>query len=277
MSCVISDVQVLSERPMKMTRRRSPLGPLGGFFPLLLALSGCATFPEPSAPDRISGPVHGRARLILERTAFEDLPGWRADRHAEVLPVFRKSCERLHRQPDRRPIDGKRFAGRVADWRAVCAEAAGLEDGRPGDHERARAFFEKWFIPYRAANNGESKGLFTAYYEPVLRGSRTRGGPYLHPLYNRPKDLVTADLGQFQRGLRGRRIFGKVEDGRLRPYDDRAAINTGALEGRGLEIVWVDDPVAAFFLHVQGSGRVILEDGTLLRIEIGRASCRERV
>ncbi|MDP6483776.1 MAG: murein transglycosylase A [Nitrospinota bacterium] len=251
---------------MKIIRRRSPLGPLGGIFPLLLALSGCATFPEPSAPDRISGPVHGRARLILERTAFEDLPGWRADRHAEVLPVFRKSCERLHRQPDRRPIDGKRFAGRVADWRAVCAEAAGLEDGRPGDHERARAFFEKWFIPYRAANNGESKGLFTAYYEPVLRGSRTRGGPYLHPLYNRPKDLVTVDLGQFQRDLRGRRIFGKVEDGRLRPYDDRAAINTGALEGRGLEIVWVDDPVAAFFLHVQGSGRVILEDGTLLRI-----------
>ena len=251
---------------MNLTRRLPPLRLSGWISLLLLSLSGCAIFLEPSAPRRISGPIHGGAQLILEQTAVENLPGWPADRHAEILPVFRKSCERLHRQPNVRLMDGKGFAGRVAHWRAVCAEAAGLEDVRPRDHAGARAFFEKWFIPYRATRNGESKGLFTGYYEPVLRGSRSRGGPYRFPLYRRPKSLVTADLGLFQRDLRGRRIFGKVVDGRLRPYADRASINAGALGGRGLEIVWLDDPVAVFFLHIQGSGRVVLEDGKVLRV-----------
>ncbi len=238
---------------------RSSLARLfAGLILLAIGAAGCGFLLEPFAPKR--------DRLVLENLSFADLPGWKEDNLAEALPAFRKSCDRLEWQPDERPLGGKDFAGRVADWRGICAAAAKLVEIGPLNEDAARGFFEKWFRPFRATNNGESKGLFTGYYEPVLRGSRTRREPYTVPIYRRPKDLVTVDLGLFRKGLRGRRIIGKVEDGELRPYDDRAAINAGALQGQGLEIVWVDDSAAAFFLHIQGSGRVILDDGKIIRI-----------
>lgn len=114
--------------------------------------------------------------------------------------------------------------------------------------------------------------MFTGYYEPELRGSRTRGGRYTVPLYGRPADLVTVDLGQFRDELKGQRIVGRVRQGALRPYATRAEIEAGALhgikheDGGSLELVWVDDAVDAFFLQIQGSGRVVLEDGSVLRV-----------
>lgn len=239
-------------------RRRHDLARLCGAFLLLLsAAAGCGIFRErPPEKDR----------LALEEVSFSDLAGWAGDRHAEALAAFRKSCDHLLRQPDPRPLGETPAFGRAADWRPVCAEAVRLEASGPAGSDGARAFFEKWFSPFRATNNGDPKGLFTGYYEPVLRGSRTRGGAYTIPLHSRPPDLVTVDLGLFQKDLRGRRIAGKVKDGQLRPYPDRAAINAGALDGLGVEIVWVDDPVAAFFLHIQGSGQVVLEDGSVLRL-----------
>src|SRR5690606_20481724 len=86
------------------------------------------------------------------------------------------------------------------------------------------------------------------------------------PIYARPADLVTVDLGQFDGALKGRRIEGRVVDGRLRPYPERAAIENGALDGRAGVLVWADDPVDAFFLHIQGSGRVNLPGGETMRI-----------
>ena len=229
---------------------------------VLFSLAGCAGVFEPPARDRMIGPARDGSRLILERVGFPDLPGWTSDQQAAILPAFRKSCGRLRWQPNDRPLDRKRYAGQVADWRTICAEAARL----PQDNGRVRDFIEKVFIPYRAMNHEKSEGLFTAYYEPVLSGSRQRGGRYTVPIHSRPRDLVTVDLGTFYRDLSGRRIIGKVQDGRLRPYHDRASINSGSLDGQRLEIVWVDDPVAVFFLHIQGSGQVALEDGRRIRI-----------
>jgi membrane-bound lytic murein transglycosylase A len=210
--------------------------------------------------------VQERDRLVLEEWAFADLPGWRKDSHAEVLTAFVKSCDLIRNQRDGRSFGGKRIAGEVVDWRAICAEAASIQELEPGNNATARAFFEKWFSPFRATNNGNPTGLFTGYYEPILRGSRTRSGTYSFPLYRRPKSLVTVDLGLFYDDLRGRRIIGKVQDGKVKPFDDRASINAGALDGQDLEIVWVDDPVDAFFLHIQGSGLVVLDDGSVLRL-----------
>jgi membrane-bound lytic murein transglycosylase A len=99
----------------------------------------------------------------------------------------------------------------VADWRAPCAAAEGVVD-RAG----ARAFFERWFVPYLAANNTEATGLFTGYFEPELHGARRPSGRYQTPLYRRPDDLVMVTLGLFREDLKGRRIAGRVEDGRLR-------------------------------------------------------------
>jgi membrane-bound lytic murein transglycosylase A len=115
-------------------------------------------------------------------------------------------------------------------------------------------------------NHRNPLGLFTGYYEPLLHGSRRRHGHYTVPLYGRPPELVTVDLGRFRDDLKGKKIAGKVEDGVLVPFPDRKAIDDGALAGRRLEIVWVDDPVEAFFLQVQGSGRVQLEEGGEVRV-----------
>ena len=110
-------------------------------------------------------------------------------------------------------------------------------------------------------------GLFTGYYEAALRGSRTRHGAYQYPLRLRPADLVMVELGDFRPELKGQRIAGRVTDGKLKPYADRRAIENGALaDDAQLQFVWVDDPVDAFFLQVQGSGIVSLDDGTALRV-----------
>ncbi len=115
-------------------------------------------------------------------------------------------------------------------------------------------------------DNGDRDGLFTGYYEPLLQGARAPDAVHRYPLYRRPPDLVSVDLGQFDDEFKGRRIGGRVEDGRLVPFADRAAIDAGALAGRKLELLWVDDPVDRFFLEIQGSGQVRLPDGETVRV-----------
>jgi membrane-bound lytic murein transglycosylase A len=206
-------------------------------------------------------------KLTLEPAAFKDLPGWRDDAVEAAIPALLRSCGRIAALPDDSPlggeVSGRPFAGKAADWRPACAEAARLP---PGDRDAARRFFEARFRPWSARNHRNPLGLFTGYYEPLLHGSRRRHGPYTVPLYGRPPELVMVDLGRFRDDFKGKRIAGKVEAGALVPYPDRKAIDEGALAGRKLEIVWVDDPVEAFFLQVQGSGRVRLAEGGEMRI-----------
>jgi len=205
-------------------------------------------------------------RLALEPAAFQDLPGWRDDTVEEALPAFLRSCQRIAALPDGAPISdkgGEAFAGSAGDWRPLCAEAARIP---LGDREGARRFFEARFQPWSARNNRNPLGLFTGYYEPLLHGSRKRHGRYTVPLYGRPPELVMVDLGRFRDDLKGKRIAGKVEQGSLIPFADRRGIDQGALAGRKLEIVWVDDPIDAFFLQVQGSGRVELAEGGEMRV-----------
>jgi membrane-bound lytic murein transglycosylase A len=122
------------------------------------------------------------------------------------------------------------------DWAPICAFAASAQNSSAA----AKAFFEMLFMPTMV---GAAPALFTGYYEPELKGARRQGGRFQYPIYATPPDLV---------------------DGQ--PYKTRAAIEGGALRGRGLEIAWLDDPVDVFFLHIQGSGRIILPDGSVLRV-----------
>ena len=202
-------------------------------------------------------------RLVLKPATFAELPGWREDAVEAAVPAFLRSCGKLAGQPDDAPAGGQALAGRAADWRGACAEAARLP---PGDHAAARRFFETRFRPWSARNHRNPLGLFTGYYEPLLHGSRRRHGRFTVPLYGRPPELVMVDLGRFRDDLKGKRIAGKVEAGALVPYPDRREIDGGALAGRRLELLWVDDAVDAFFLQVQGSGRVELEEGGEVRI-----------
>lgn len=202
-------------------------------------------------------------RLVLKPAGFADLPGWRGDEVEKAVPALLRSCERIAALPDAAAIDDEPYAGTARDWKAACAAASALP---PGDRAAARTFFEAHFRPWAAHNNRNPLGLFTGYYEPLLQGSRKRSGRYNVPLYARPPELIMVDLGRFREELKGQRIAGKVEDGNLRPFPDRREIEEGAIDDRKLEIVWVDDAVAAFFLHIQGSGRVQLAEGGEMRL-----------
>src|SRR5690606_37319271 len=131
------------------------------------------------------------------------------------------------------------------DWHGLCRLLATLEPARM-DAAQARAFVEANLQPFEVWGSEGETGLFTGYYEASARGARARSARYSVPLHGRPADLVSADLGQFSEEFRGRSIAGRVRGNRFVPYDDRAAIADGALQGRDLEIVWVDDPVDAF-------------------------------
>lgn len=201
-------------------------------------------------------------RRELSPARYSDLPGWSEDDLSQALPALRRSCGRILALAPGSELGGAGAAGTAADWRPACAALARIP---AEDRAAARAFFEAHLRPVAVRNRGEETGLFTGYYEPLLEGSRERHGPYQVPIYRRPPELVMVDLGQFRDELAGQRIAGEVKDGNLQPYADRTEIEEGALEGRGLEIAWVNDPVDAFFLQIQGSGRIRLAEGGELR------------
>jgi peptidoglycan lytic transglycosylase A len=135
------------------------------------------------------------------------------------------------------------------------------------DRETARRFFEQFYVPYHVSNtDGTDEGLITGYYEPLLRGSRKPSRRYRYPVYGVPDDLLVIDLAEVYPQLKGMRLRGRIEGRRVVPYYDRAQIENGAPGIRGKEIAWVDDPMALFFLQVQGSGRIRLENGAMLRV-----------
>jgi membrane-bound lytic murein transglycosylase A len=167
----------------------------------------------------------------LAPISYDQMADWPNDDHTQALLAFRRSCTK---------IDGKNSAGNGTTgwqfgagghWRAACGAAAAVA----GDERSARRFFERWFVPYLVLSAGSDEGMFTGYYEPILFGSWRRTARHGYPLYRAP--------------IAGSRL------------PTRAEIEAGALAGRGLELLWVDDPIAAFFLHIQGSGLVRTDDG----------------
>lgn len=170
---------------------------------------------------------------------------------ARALGAFRISCPSLVRRAD--------TTGLVAPaaWTSACDAAKSV---RAGD---ARQFFLDWF---ETAQVADGRAFATGYYEPEIRGSRTRRAGYDVPVYRKPDDLVEVELGQFADDLKGRRVRGMVSGDQFVPYHDRTAIEQGVLAGRGLEIAWAADPVELFFLQIQGSGRLRQPDGSVMRI-----------
>lgn len=191
----------------------------------------------------------------LNSIAFADLSGWEDDDHGAALAVFRLSCgEILDR--GRGFARSPAFGGARDDWLKVCRRALTAQ-------QPARQFFESEFVAVRVSDPDRPQGLFTGYFEPEVKGSRTRGGPYQVPLYRRPGDLEAFDAAALKAtGLAyGRRIGNDPA-----PYHSRKEIESGALSGKNLELVWLTDWADAFFLQIQGSGRVRLEDGSLMRL-----------
>lgn len=223
---------------------------------LLLVAAACARREEPAPLPEEAPP----AALELQALDYGALAGWRNDDQGAALATFLVSCQALERKDPGAAMGGDGSFGMVADWVGACAAARQTAPGA------ARAFFEAWFRPWRATSSGDPAGLFTGYYEPLLAASTTPDARFRFPLYRRPADMLVIDLGQFSDEFEGRTITGRLTDDTLLPYWDRAAIDDGALAGRNLEIAWTDDPVALFFLHIQGSGRLAMTDGSEMRV-----------
>ena len=217
--------------------------------------------PAPAAP--IDIPIGDKAAAIGVRAgpAIAAL-GIQADEARSALAAFRLSCPSLVRRSDASGLT------RAADWQPACAAAPGWRDAD------AASFFARYF---EADVIGDGRAFATGYYEPEIAGSRERRAGYEVPIYRRPPDLIEADLGLFAPDLKGRKLRGQVKDGRLVLYPDRSAIVGGALAGRGLELAWAADPVEFFFLQVQGSGRLRLPDGRVMRIGYDTQNGRDYV
>ncbi len=180
----------------------------------------------------------------LQPVSFAELPGWAEDDHAAAFRALLKSC---HADPEL----------------PYCSAAILLGDTVDGI--AARRFFEDLYTPYRI-EGGDTPGLVTAYYEPEVKGSREKTGAFQVPVYGRPTDLITV-IAETERARFNDRITGfhDTAEGRV-PYFTRAEIWGGALEGRGLELLYLDDPVELFYMQVQGSGVVRLPDGSRVRL-----------
>ncbi|MGE3876184.1 MAG: murein transglycosylase A [Parvibaculaceae bacterium] len=194
------------------------------------------------------------AKPIFEPTDFKAIPGWADAELGGALTAFKRSCAEIE-------AAGHAFGRKVAyggtrqDWLAICSRLKSAGD--------ARRFFEEAFTPLVVRDPDRPQGLFTGYYEPEMEGSLKPGGAYKVPIYAKPADLVGFDAKTAKRlGL----AYGRTVDGKAQAYYTRREIEEGALRGRGLELVWLKDWADAFFLQVQGSGRVRLPGGKVMRL-----------
>jgi membrane-bound lytic murein transglycosylase A len=209
-------------------------------------LNGCVTTPRPP-------PIEpGKVAVRYEPARWSQIPGWQSDPAHEAWSAFIGSCTAKSAPPA---------------MRHACLAAQSLSVSTSA---QVRTFFEANFTPYRvirldSPQNAADTGLITGYYEPLLRGSRKASATFATALYAPPDDMLTIELGEAFPDLQGKRVRGRLQGKKVLPYFDRAALrNHAALKGK--ELVWVDSTVDAFFLEVQGSGRVQLNDGATIRL-----------
>jgi len=214
----------------------------------LILLGGCITAPSlpPTTPPALP-PTSTNA--ILKPTDWSQLPGWADNDALSTWPAFLSNCAALKKQ---------------TAWQAVCGAAASLA---PKDDHQARDFFERWLAPQQLlTSDGHDSGLITGYYEPLLFGSRHAGARFRFPIYGVPDDMLNIDLSSVYPELKNYRLRGRLNGNKVVPYFNRAEIEAGRAALQGRELLWVDDAVDLFFMQVQGSGRVQLENGERVRV-----------
>jgi membrane-bound lytic murein transglycosylase A len=213
---------------------------------LAILLSACAQVPEKPCPV-CPPPKPAAERAQYVEAAFAALPGWEATRLEPSLRAFLAGCPRAP---------------------ATLLGTCGIATTIPlGDEAAAREFFESTFVPYAlvSSESGDS-GTITGYYEPILRGSRVRDETSRFPVYGVPDDLVVVDLGQVAPDVRNLRLRGRLDGRRLVPYYSRAEIEARGEAFRAPVLGWTADPVELFFLQIQGSGQLELDNGERIRL-----------
>jgi membrane-bound lytic murein transglycosylase A len=196
-----------------------------------------------------------------EPVDWSALDGWDADDHAAAFAAYLASCRAIGSKP--RP--GRETTAMTEALRAICQRAIAAV---PLDEEGARKFFEENFRPLRIVKLGDAEGFLTGYYEPIIEGSRVPTAEFTAPIYRRPPNLVAS--GRRKLGAvfpsKGITVGRRVGRRKIVPYYDRGEIEEGALAGWHLEICWLRDQMDVLFAQIQGSARIRLEDGSILRI-----------
>jgi membrane-bound lytic murein transglycosylase A len=208
-----------------------------------------------------------RAPIEFPNTQYEpvdwsDLDGWNSDDHAAAFAAFLTSCQTL----DTKHRHERDLTAIPLALRDICQQA---QQAVPLDEDGARKFFEENFRPIRINKLGDSDGFLTGYYEPIIAGSRVPTGEFTAPLYRRPPNLVVSGwrkLGKDAFPSKGVRVGRRYGRRKIVPYYTRAEIEDGALDGWHLEICYLHDQVDVLFAQIQGSARIRLEDGTILRV-----------
>ena len=213
----------------------------------LLFLAACAA--PPVVPSVVPPPPVALPAAPFAVSKWEMLPDWQTTDLQPTWAAFLQSCHALKSKPD---------------WRTVCTRT---EELAQPDNTALRAFFEESFTPYQVFNpDGSSQGLITGYYEPRLTGSRVRTDRFRYPLYAVPDDMLIIDLSEVYPQLKDMRLRGRLQGKRVLPYYNRAEIDGGKASLQGRELFWVEDTVDLFFLQIQGSGRIELPDGSLVKV-----------
>jgi membrane-bound lytic murein transglycosylase A len=235
---------------------------------LVLAIAGAASgMPPAFARDPLKLPG-----TQYEPTTWAKVDGWAEDDHDAAFAAFLKSCAAILKGPPSRA--GSPMLGGL---HKVCQKAVDIKPEKPGE---ARAFFEQNFRPVRISPLGgpDGDGFVTGYYEPIVEGVRSRGDGYDQPLYRKPGSLlpggrmVVAGAPVADEGSHKKKKGRHGPKRRYASFFDRDAIENGALAGRNLEICWLKDPIDSFFAQIQGSVRVLLDDGKLMRLNYDAAN-----
>jgi membrane-bound lytic murein transglycosylase A len=236
----------------------------------ILFLSACTTNQqEPNviiSPPLVvtEEPEEKNKDLQLVPQNFSSLPNWNKENFTNFAQAYNRSCARVLKKNSQGQFGRSDKFGKYQEWQITCRKFKKLNLSKP---QIIRSFFEQNFIPYAASAAGDVEGLFTGYFEASLKGSRYRHGPYQTPLRARPDDLVMVQLGDFRDSLKGQRIAGRIVNGRLKPYETHEQIINGGLPpAQDKPLVWVDSAIDAFFLQIQGSGIVSMDDGSVMRV-----------
>jgi membrane-bound lytic murein transglycosylase A len=204
---------------------------------------------KPSPAPETSAQTDVRGSLQATNWEAVQSAGWNNDNHSAALGGLLQSCSALKEQ---------------AAWKIACEAATQLGSN---DAPAISRFFENHFVPHQVTNaDNSTSGTITGYYEPLLNGSRVPTEKYRYPLFSAPEDLITVDLTDVHPDLKHKRLRGRLIHNKLVPYFTRGEIEAGAAPLKGRELVYVDDPIESFFLHIQGSGQVKFEDGTSMRV-----------
>lgn len=196
------------------------------------------------------GYIFEREPGIGKAVSWTKIPDWQRDNLAEAWPAMQSQCPRMTRKS--------------ADWEPICESVAALQNPTTAE---VRAFLEQHFKPHRVhGKNGKLDGLITGYYEPILDGSRTRTDKFRYPIYSQPEDMLIIELADIYPKLKGMRLRGRIDGNRVLPYWSREEIDGAGQPLAGQEIVWIDDPYGSFFTQIQGSGRVRLQDGSMVGV-----------